>query len=284
MTIYNRYIEAQPCSSDEDQALVASAQAVWQCGYLINSWVFPDKAGTKPIHPLGLSEGWTESDADLSSAAVISLSAASKTARSLAWNFSRNRDVGASGPLGFVQGTSEPSALASFPQSPLSKVRNLSYSDLVQPDTLRWIGDLSPSRIVILDFGAATTALQGLVKSLSESLSQLTVTTIWIGTESKVYTSEELQAAAACREQLKKIQLNTSALRDRAIEARDAAQWFKGMNDAWNRCIKESGMGNIKMLWRKGVEGRDGIEGMWQDVCEGKLRGDQCMVVQLQKD
>lgn len=56
------------------------------------------------------------------------------------------------------------------------------------------------------------------------------------------------------------------------------------MEEAWSRCAKEGGMGNIEVLWRAGVPSAHGIEGMWQDVCQGKVRGDQCLVGKVQDE
>ena len=283
MTVYNRYIQVKGQPSDQDRGILAGVQTVWQCAYLLNAVTFPFRKDGIPIHPLGFGHEWSTQDADLSKAVVISLSAASKTARSLAWNFARNREFATNGPLGLLQATSNTVNLATLPDSSL-KTHNSPYNDLTGPETLAWISNLKPSRFVIIDFGAADSVLRGLSTTLSEHFPNTKITNFAVGSESKVYTPEETKTSAASKEQLSKIQVNTSSLRDRAIEAEEsAAKWFTDMEDAWSRCISEGGMGDIELLWRKGVSGANGIEGMWQDVCNGRVRGDQCLVVKVQE-
>lgn len=283
MTVYNRYTETFDPPSDDERGIAAGVQAVWQCAYLLNLVTFPTDKNIKPIHPLGMGHEWAAKDADLSDAVVISLSAASKTARSFAWNFSKSRPLGINGPLGLLQATSNTKNLVSFPDSGLP-THNTNYGELSSKKTLQWLSILHSSRFVIFDFGAATSVLLDLVATLSSKFKNATVTTFSIGSESKVYTAEETTKVAASREQLKKIQVNTSTLRDRAIETfDDPTKYFESVDDAWRRCVNEGGMGDVEILWRKGVIGANGIEGMWQDVCCGKARGDQCLVVKVQE-
>ncbi|KAF6825875.1 hypothetical protein CMUS01_09657 [Colletotrichum musicola] len=59
---------------------------VFESGHLLNQTVFPVASATAgPIHPLDLPHlPWTDEDADLTGAVVLSLSAARKTGRNLA--------------------------------------------------------------------------------------------------------------------------------------------------------------------------------------------------------
>jgi hypothetical protein len=282
MTLYNRYNEVKSRPSNLDRALMSAVQVVYQCGYLLNSATFPSKAGAVALHPLGVGLEWTADDADLSSAVVISLAAASKTARSLAWSLARDRDPSSNTPLGLLQATTNTSNLVTFPESSLN-IYNTAYGELSSLGTLDWITKLNPSRFVLLDFGTADALLQSLHTTLSSKFPQVSIATFAVGGESKVYTSQEMQRYVATGQKLQKIQVNTSTLRDLAIEtAGDPAKWFDDFDEAWDRCVKEGGIGAVEVLERKGVAGADGIEGAWKEVGQGKVRGDQCLVVHVQ--
>lgn len=122
----------------------------------------------KPIHPFGTGD-WTEEDADLSNAVVISLSASSKTGRCFAWNLSKRGE--GEGPLGFLQVTSVPEVLNEaskelkfpFPETAL---------DYQQRDFFKILdrmGNFNAKKVVIMDFGARDGTLDRMVDNLRAS-------------------------------------------------------------------------------------------------------------------
>ncbi|KAL2825643.1 hypothetical protein BDW59DRAFT_71902 [Aspergillus cavernicola] len=64
-------------------------------------------------HPLGMNLRWTAADAVISAAAIINLSASSKTARSFAYHVSRQS--AAEEPVGFLQVSQMPELLEPVP-------------------------------------------------------------------------------------------------------------------------------------------------------------------------
>ncbi|EOD47286.1 hypothetical protein UCRNP2_5958 [Neofusicoccum parvum UCRNP2] len=66
--------------------------------------------------------------------------------------------------------------------------------------------------------------------------------------------------------------------RDVAIESESPEEYFKNMNASWEKCLEESGMGEFETVPEKGIEG---VEGVWQDLCEQKVKPNQAIVVRV---
>lgn len=127
--------------------MTALCKPLCQSPHLLNTSVF----SPRPIHPFGLGAPWSEADADLSSAVVISLSALGKTGRAFSWELARNQDVSKRGPLALLQFTLASSTLAAYDTA--LPVRSASYDD---SSTMAWVQQFKPSRVVIVDYGAST--------------------------------------------------------------------------------------------------------------------------------
>lgn len=191
MTIYNQYSvvsDFPSISSLSENELQRTAweslfRPTWESGHLISQHVFTPSSETQPpIHPLGMGASWTASDADLSNAVIVSLSASGKTARSCEWHLSQRPK--ASGPLGILQITSTPNIGI---EGPIAK-QTIAYGDVSRAETLKWIARLNPSKIVVLDFGGRGNSLDNLLDSLkcNSALASLKVTIVQIGSEQKV--------------------------------------------------------------------------------------------------
>lgn len=154
MTVYNRYEQAVTSASTALK-MAALYKPLWFGLYLLNRAVF----STPPIHPFGFGGPWSESDADLSSAVVISLSASSKTGRAFFWELSRNRHVVDEGPLALlrVQLTSVPHTLPQYANINLP-TKSAHYDEA---NMMAWVGQFQPTRIMIVDFGASDEVVTG---------------------------------------------------------------------------------------------------------------------------
>lgn len=267
MTVYNTY-EHVTESDPQIMRMTALCKPLWQGPHLLNTSVF----SPRKIHPFGFGAPWSETDADLSSAVVISLSASSKTGRSFYWELARNRDVSRHGPLALLQLTSAPNTLSQYETTLSGKAA--SYDD---GEAIEWVKQFSPSRIVIVDFGASDTVLKKLVTSASGIAANVTV--VGVGYEAKVYTQEEIQARMATG--VTKVPVNTSSIRDRAIEAQGPYEYSRCLDETWNRCLEERAFDSLDIRVLKAVEGRDGIEGAWSDLCNRKVPANLGMVVDL---
>jgi hypothetical protein len=270
MTVYNRY-EQVDALSPADMRTTALCKPLWMGPSLLNSSVF----SSQRIHPFGFGAPWSEQDADLSSAVVISLSASSKTGRSFYWELARNRDVGAHGPLAFLQFTSAPHTLPSY--DTLLPVKSVSYEDL---DAIKWTEQFKPARVVIVDFGASDTVLKSHLSAASEITDDVTV--LGVGYEAKVYTAEELQVRIATGSS--KVPVNTSGLRDHAIAFTGPDEYFRQANETWNRCLKEKAFDDVQVNVVRAVDGPESIEGAWSDLCHRKVPANLGTVIDLLRD
>lgn len=285
MTMYNHYQYHQD-RPDEAFAAFRSLFPVFESSQLLNQVVFPTASTPGgPVHPLGLPQlPWTDKNANLTGAVVVSLSAASKTARSLAWQLARNRDLAAGGPVGLLQLTSSPRTLASFIDDKTSHlaIKSAAYTEPID-EAILWIREVSATRVVVLDFGAPARVLDGFVEALSASavVPDSSTTLIQVGQEPKVFTEPEMAAFQAQSKRLGKVQYNTSGVRDRAIETAGATEYSRALDQAWGRCYRENGLGEINLRRLAGVQGAGGIEGAWQDLCDGKVSPGVGIVIKL---
>lgn len=160
----------------------------WQTGYLLSRHTFTsDPTSRSPIHALGINLPWTPADADISAAAVISLSASSKTARAFAYHIFR-RTAAKEGPRGFLQVSQTPQLLESVPgvlgtDIPSKVVR---YDQV--GESVEWINVLKPKMIVLVDFGGRAGMLAQLIDTVKRhsSLGEVQTTIIQVGSEQKV--------------------------------------------------------------------------------------------------
>ncbi|KAL0487493.1 rplI [Acrasis kona] len=258
MSLYNRYIEVT--SLNDDEKAWNAALCVWECGYLINRYTFPDDNKTSPIHPLGVGLPWSSDDADLTSSVVVSLSASSKTARSFAWQLKRNRNLDANGPLGLLQVSSNPEKSSDDHPTNLHS-EFVSYKDITSEETIKWITKFQPKRVVIFDFGSPPSVVDDLKRSLKSWSSDLNVLVVGVASQGDV-------------------QFNTSGVRDKVIERQGAAH-FKSVHESLKRCLNEKGMGELELVWGQGVQGANGIEGSWDMLCNGRLDAKKAYVFKL---
>jgi hypothetical protein len=267
MTVYNSYEQVAE-SDPEAMRMTALCKPLWQGPHLLNTAVF----SSQRIHPFGFGSPWSEVDADLSSAIVISLSASSKTGRSFYWELARSRDVERHGPLALLQLTSVPDTLSIYDSALPAKAAL--YGDI---GAISWVENFKPLRIVIVDFGASDAVLKRLADSASEIAT--TVTVVGVGYEAKVYTQEEIEARMASG--ITKVPVNTSGIRDKAIEAQGAFEYNREVNETWEKCLEERAFDSLQVKVLKTVEGPEGIEGAWNDLCGRMVPADVGMVVDL---
>ncbi|KAI8937539.1 hypothetical protein NX059_005257 [Plenodomus lindquistii] len=246
---------------------------LWVGPTLLNKSVFSPQR----IHPFGFGAPWSEQDADLMAAVVVSLGASSKTGRGFAWEMARNRDVRGDGPLAMLQVSSKPAMLGRYEtELPMMAV---AYEDV--KSATQWVGQFMPKRVVVVDFGAPDSVVESVVKCISDVCARVTV--IAVGYEAKIYTPEELEGRLAQTKMMEKVQLNTSGLRDRAIDAEGAKEYFYKVGETWSRCLGEKVFDDLQIRVCKAVGGQDGIEGAWGDLCGRRVPVSVGIVVDLSK-
>lgn len=268
MTIYNVYQQVEPVDRQK-MKMTALCKVLWMAANLMHKSSF-----TQNIHPMGEGDEWTEQDADLSKSVVVSLSASSKTGRSFAWELAKNRDVKSDGPLGLLQFTSAPAgSLPSYADSDLP-IKTVSYSE---EDTLSWTTQFKPSRIVIIDFGVPKDTLSRIYESSLKLAEKVLV--VAVGNEAKVYSTDDL--AAKMNSAFIKVQLNTSPLRDAAMKKNGAEVIVKQLNETWEKCLDQGTFDGLQVETVHGVEGDQGIEGVWERLCKRQVKPNVGFVVDL---
>jgi Protein of unknown function (DUF2855) len=294
LNLYNRYVVAVPAGvagpSETDRAWAAALRPVWEAAYQLNRFVFPggvvgETEHGAPVHPSECGDQWTAEDADLTAAVIVSLAASSKTGRGFAWQLRRKRGGQSAGPLGFVQATSTPSALSDGADSGLLPARTVSYESLVASETAAWVAAFKPKRIVIVDFGAASSMLERF-KSLIESSDMLrplalAVTIIGVGARAQILSATGLQERMAHGRSMGKVQFSASGVRDRAMEAEGGDVYFESLNDCFQKIMDEKGMGALELSWGEGVQGPNGVEGAWSNMSEGRMAVEKALVIRI---
>ena len=269
MNLYNRYAVRDPSmrlSMLDDEAIEkmsweAVFRPVWGAGFLLNRYIL----GEPHIHPLGAANGgvWTSADADLSNALVISLSASGKTARGFTDELVNNREPH-TGPLALLAISSVTEGLlpsASFP------TKTASYSDVDSSKTLDWIVRQKTGRIVIVDFGGRGNSLEQLVKAHASHFSRQKLTIVGIGGEAKVYSAQEWRYFMDRNASLKaRVQINTSGVRDTAMDIFGPSKFFESYDNAWKAFIDRGNTNKMKLVLGRGVEGEGGLEGGYQKL------------------
>lgn len=280
--LYQRYVVADSVHPATDLASRHSLDSLawdimlgilWECGYLLNRLCFPSGRSVKPIHPFGNGQ-WTSADADLSETAVVLLAASGKTALSFAQQLRDARDPG-SGPLTVVAVTSK--SATAFLQGTSYHAAVLSYDELKQqPDKLLSAitskARQPPKRILLCDFGARGTVTEDVHRLLqqgaqraqsSASPANWKVTTLGIGLEARVYTGAELAGMGERAAKLGLVQLNTSGLRDRAMEVFGEDAYFTDVSTQWREFKERGCLPGMKPRWGRGMVGENGVEGFW---------------------
>jgi hypothetical protein len=289
LPLYNRYI-ILTSTGEARHAWESAVRPIWQCGYVLSEYVFtPDPNKNPAIHPLpgapSVKNEWTNEDADISKTVVISLAASSKTGRSAAHNFACR--PARSGPLGLLQVTSSPEAIGAAAEAlkPPFATKAVEYADLAKSEVAEWIASLSPSKIVIIDFGSRDggfDALHALIQS-HEALSKTELMILNVGSQQKVYTLADIVASQAAMGAYGKIQLNTGPILDAALRIQGARRVFEGLEERWQHWLanREVAAPDLRLVWGEGVKGESGIEGGWDRLCRSEVRAEEALVYRL---
>lgn len=268
----------------------------WQTGYLLSRHTFTSSPASRPpIHPLGMNLPWTPADADISAAVMISLSASSKTARSFAYHVFR-RNTAEEGPVGFLQVSQTPELLESVAGKLGAKISTKAVRYDQVGESVEWIVGLRPERIVLVDFGARGGTLPHLVESIMghSALKEVKTTIIQVGSEQKVsnrkinsplntitkklpheqvYSADDIKENRESMQKIGKIQFNTSAVRDSAVEKTSAQDYYSHVQPVWENWMRVSHeiTPDIQVTVGRGVSGDEGIDKGWSRLCQGSV-------------
>lgn len=270
MTIYSNYEQVAAPLDIQTMQLRTLCKPQHAAPHLLNKITF---SATHKVHPLGFGGPWSDAEASLTNAVVVSLSASSKTGRCFHWELARNRAVEHDGPLALLQVTSVPDTLSKF--STALPIYDVSYGDL--NDGLNRVVECKPSRAVVVDFGAPDAVLQSTVESLKKG--GITVQILAVGSEAKIYTPDELKLSL--ERSVSKVQVNASGLRDQAIAAKGFVESNRDLDEARERCIADGTFRYMAIKYVHGVQGQSGLEGVWSDLCNRNVDPSTGIVVSL---
>ncbi len=293
MSLYKRYVVAQNPLSSANKVVSAyeSTIVVWNAGYCLNRFCFPSRPGDPVISP-GPDMGvpWPAGSEKLESTLVISLGAGSKTSRGFVHQLLTNRAPG-SGPKGLLEVSSVKKSIVPG-LKPVLAHQIVTNSEALSSDTLSWVKSLRVDRIVVCDFGSRDNIVEKLTLLLRDQLENIQVDLIIIGGESKTYTSAELTARMEQGRRLKGLQMNTSGMIEQARKHLGDSIFFEQYASEFQRVIDselarnkdtvdEGSVLGVKLVWKEGLRGVNGMEEAWTDVAHGKVPGNEGLVISL---
>jgi hypothetical protein len=293
MPLYQRYLVHSPSSLINPSSLVLDKLAwralifpLWECGYLLNRFVFPQQTpSTAPaLHPSSTHLTWPSSSSDLTNALVILLAASSKTALCFAQQLKYTRHQDRTSPLAVIGVTSESSL--PFARDTHWFDDMLLYTDLqtTLTDLLATAREKRLSHVVVVDFGGRNAADQKLHATLAAVQPPIPTTIIGVGAEPKILTAAERATVEAQNASIGKVKMNTSNLRAAAIEMLGEQAYFDDVEVKWREFLEAGGAPGIRLRWGEGMEGKEGVGAAWRALCgrEGtKVQPDEGMVFRL---
>ncbi|KAI4264553.1 MAG: hypothetical protein L6R42_000356 [Xanthoria sp. 1 TBL-2021] len=279
MPLYQRYVFAygppspftEPSSDIQEKlARTALLKPLWEAAYLLNRFVFspPEPSKQLPMHPFG-SGTWTAKDGDLSSAIVVIVAAASKTATAFASEVLSKRAPG-TGPLAILSVASkipDKEISQNYKSSSSPALRNATYASMTAQPVLDWLSSFpTASKIRIVDFGGSDSAADTLASTIQgrPSLASKDVTIIGVGGVHKPNASAQWKEG--------RVPSNASTARDAAVERVGADVYWRGLEEAFEEVMERGALG-LDVRVGTGMRGEEGVEGGWETLCEGKVSG-----------
>ncbi|KAK4548783.1 hypothetical protein LTR36_008556 [Oleoguttula mirabilis] len=216
---------------------------------------------------------------DLSKAVVVNFSASGKTARAFTDSLINEREPD-TGPLGMLAITGMADGKL-VPRAPFP-MTTTSYNAISDSDTLSWLADLRPAKVVICDFGGRGHSLLQLYQAVRQQLETAVIVTVGIGSEPKPWTgAERVELRWKLASVSGRYQMNTSALRDVLVERKGAEAFWKEVSQAWDRFVERGNLEEVKLVWSEGIEGDNGIEDGWEKLCRGEVPSDAAYVYRV---
>ena len=292
MPLYKRYTFIEdPLSPANEVGSAYTSTLVWGAGYCLNRFSLASWPGDPTITPMpDFKLPWPKGSEDLKSALVVALGAGGKASRGFVQQLATNR-APASGPKGLLEVSSNTDSI--MPSlKPGFDHHIVTYGNALSSGTLCWINSLNIERILICDFGSRDNIVEKLTLSLRDQLKGTKVDLITIGGESKVYTAEEKAARIFRNKLLQGTPMNTSGIREEAIKQLGEATFFEQYSSELQRVIEtelarnkgtadEGKVLGVKLLWREGLRGINGLEQAWTDVAQGRVPGSEGLVFRI---
>ena len=298
MPLYQCYVLAS-AADEQKLALDALLRPLYGSAYCLNAFVFSEFPEIDPpIHPLGVDAApgaiWTAQNADLSRAAVFNLAASGKTALCFQSELLRRRE--GSGPRARIGITSAGESFDFVKQTGLYVPDQLlTYDDVknfTEPRKLRdAIVPFEPDRVVIVDFGGRGSASADLKAALGTIVPHLPILKVVVASEPRVLTVEQKAGMMTKVVQSSQgggpVRSNASGQRVAAIQGTNdrpglgEEKYFSDFMESWTTFRDRGAIPGLEIRYGKGIDGADGVEGIWKGLCDGKQNPRVGTVVRL---
>ncbi|ETN36556.1 uncharacterized protein HMPREF1541_08834 [Cyphellophora europaea CBS 101466] len=292
MELYKHYSVAdQDFSSDVNEAFRqwrCGAFVIFQCGYVMNRYVFSAWPLEPVVSPFPGMTPWTAADADLTRSVVITLGSGSKTCRSFVHQVATNRADGR-GPVAVVEVTASGRSGIEGIEVPF-KHRVADYDEARSPEVSQWIMETGADNVKVLDFGGRGDFLEALTSHLGTTWPQAAVQVMTIGTAPKVYTEEDMKERMAKGAKTQAVRLNTSPIIEALMKEIGQRETHELLINGWRKVVESETVRNAgttregqvlghELDVRKGVKG--GLDVAWTQLCEGKTVSNTAVVISL---
>jgi hypothetical protein len=158
----------------------------------------------------------------------------------------------------------------------------VSYEGMVTDETLAWVRDRTPRKVVVVDFGGRGDSLIRLHDALKSHFSDVPIVVIGVGGNPSIRTMEDLGKWAQTNSSaLNRIQMNTSGIKDVLLESEGADAYFKECSEAFSRFRSSICVQHLRTELREGIKGDHGYEGGWTDILEGKVPSDVALAYRI---
>lgn len=86
-------------------------------------------------------------------------------------------------------------------------------------------------------------------------------------------------------QKLGKVQYNTAGVADSAVAAQGVESFYGEEDKVWKKLLSERHQvtPDLRVVWKDGVSGADGIEGAWDLLCNGKVGASEALVYRVQR-
>ena len=131
----------------------------------------------------------------------------------------------------------------------------------------------SLERIVLIECGSPSNTVLALMTQPLPSLTKASVSLIAVGGEAKEQSATEILAGMGKAAEMGVTQLNTSPLKERAVERIGEAEYYKLLEREWRQFRANGGIPGLDLRWNEGLEGPGGAEGCWERLVKGEIDG-----------
>jgi hypothetical protein len=289
MAAYQRFMvisNALKSGNEQMAADILVFRIPFEVGYVLNRFTFAHRPGDTQIHPFPeMKQPWNSEQADIKDAVIIALGAGGRACRAFVQQVATNRTAG-SGPKGLVEVTSSATSNLSGTKMPFKHLV-LKYEEAASDRLVNFLSEIAPKKIVVTDFGGRNNVITTITKYLSQILPDVKIHTIGIGGEATFASSSTRTVNPPPDAFQYDARMNTSGIRVAAIAQHGEKEFFEDEEKAYKEMIASERKRGGKGIWevsiklKEGLKGKEGFEGAWEDLCEGRLDGGEALVFKL---